>query len=103
MNVDVSWRKEVGSNQTLNPPGSVGSEQCWRQHSGILLALRTVVHHRSVDCSVVLHPISNLTMYMLCIVMYVMLQANVYSSRVKAESYWVPAGPTEVQCGSQGE
>ena len=40
--------REVGSNQTMNPPGSVGSQQWWRQHSGILLALRTVVHHHCI-------------------------------------------------------
>ena len=36
MKVDVSWSSmedEVGSNQTMNPPG-VGSQHCRRQHSG---------------------------------------------------------------------
>ena len=26
--------EEVGSNQTMNPPGAAGSQHCWRQHSG---------------------------------------------------------------------
>ena len=74
MKVDVSWSSmedEVGSNQTMNPPG-VGSQHCWRQHSGDLRA----VHLNS--CTVVqlyrrvpVHPFSNLRIYLLGIVMYI--------------------------------